>query len=235
MKNKIYILMIGFALLAFPFTAQTMTLSFDFEGEANNGIGSATMLFEGLGDDTWTVTINNTSPLTTSTGGDNAPAIVGFGFDFIGGDGINSRSLFATPEGGGSSVDLFGLSGDSEWSLDPNVSIGSITLDLFGSNAGGVKGGLYNPASLPAARAADPNFFTTAILTINWNEDADLVVFTETDPPDGSPFVRMQNVGDGGAGSLKLFVPEPASMLLVGIGLIGLATVRRRKWFKKNL
>ena len=73
-------------------------------------------------------------------------------------------------------------------------------------------------------------YFTTATLTMEFSRGTPTLVA-------GSPYVRMQNVGLNGDGSLKLTgtpVPEPATMLLLGVGLIGLAGFGRKRILKKK-
>ena len=229
MKSKMSIFMAGFLLLVLPVVAQAM--SFTFEGTANNGIGSATLDFDISADGKiWKVYIDNTSPTTLISGpGDNISAITGFGWDVDDGSASAFTWTLAAEDEHSTLQDISG-----SWNVGPG-STGSVVLDVFAQNNSGTAAALYNPAwaASPSTLGNTNPFFTTAILTVNYTEPEYLRVFTESDPQDGSPFVRMQRVGYDNDGSLKLFVPEPSSMLLVGIGFIGLAIIRRRKCFRK--
>ena len=250
MKNIILVLVF---LLATPFYASAVAVSignpFTFYGEDESGVGSAIMdVYVDEATNTLAVYLDNTSPITTAGGDDNAPGIDGFGF-FFDQDDSNAGTVPAVVtwlleaysyDGSNLVLETIGSSADSNlpWSLEyePNNVVGVKYLDYFSTNGGGVSEALYNPAATVSGVANDP-YFTRAVLTITL---ASLVKFQ-----DGSgAFVRMQNVGTDGEGSLKLFdywtvenggggggdpIPEPSTLILLGAGIIGLVAYRRKK------
>lgn len=216
---------VGLALTAATLPAEAASF-FEFEAQDASGTGSATMEFEGLGTTNVKVLLDNTSPLTLDGGtGVNSPGITFFGFDGLGDDdpGVLSWTLTAEDASGDSVV----LS-DLDWSLDAPGFRSGVSLDYLFTNDGNVKGALYNPDAT-GGLAAGPNYFTTATLEIEF-DDAFTLDKTST-------FVRMQNVGEGGEGSLKLRgehteVPEPSTLgalgLLAAAGMFGVGKQRRQ-------
>lgn len=204
-------------------------LTFGFSGSDQGGTGSATMEFVGLddGDNAIQILLDNTSPTTLdNTSGVNAPGITFFGFDGLSGSApaITSWTLSALDDSG-TSITIDGT-GKNFWSLDTFRA--GVSLDYLFENDGNVKGALYNPDAT-AGLAAKPNYFTTATLDI---------VFADVFKLDkDSTFVRMQNVGLNGAGSLKLDgiivsnptpVPTPIAVLPIIGSMIGAASRRRK-------
>lgn len=136
------------------------------------------------------------------------------------------------------------------WELSLGTNVNGLTLDYQPSTDNTqVKGALYNTATLDDTNAsfgAVPNYFTTGLLTIVFD---DMPVLETVDQTIGSGLsgitsVRWQNVGLGGEGSLKgadggdngddppVGVPEPSILALFGIGLLGSMVApawRRRK------
>ncbi|NDY71053.1 hypothetical protein DO021_05765 [Desulfobacter hydrogenophilus] len=192
-----------------------------------------------------TVKLDNTSPISTSTSNDNIPALVAFGWD-LGNDPLPtmvSWSLKAFDENFDEIYidDQDGSTG--EWEIDPDGKLEGTSLDFIPNNDGAssnVAAALYNPAAelILDSDGQTPHYFTQAVLTMEF-DDTPLFSYEQN----VSPYVRMQRVGNGTAGSLKLYgvldegggggggdpVPEPATFILFGIGLLGLAKISRRK------
>ncbi|MBE0438001.1 MAG: PEP-CTERM sorting domain-containing protein [Methylomicrobium sp.] len=195
---------------------------------------------------TLTVTLNNTSSTRLDSNPDagNAPGISGFGFnldpDIL---ALQSWTLEAWDK---TTTDFVTIGSNTNASLDwmMGTFLAGTTLDYLPNNGGNANGMLFNPDALTdsVAEALLPGsgdvFFTTAILVMTFDQTPSL-----NDTAEFSPFVRMQNVGLGGEGSLKLPgtpgngggggpggdpIPEPHTILLMGIGLLGFGATRLR-------
>jgi len=213
------------SILIFSLASSAQALPFTFSGSDAGGTAFATLNFEGMGTNTWTITIDNTSPTLLDGSSDpNAPAITGIGFDIDPVWGVLSWELSAL-DSNNNSVSI------PNWKVKETGRVGSYHLDILATNPKGSKSGLYNPEAIEPF-GAPPQYFTTATLNIVFGGDTDLVVSGNP-----SPFARWQNVGEDGDGSLKTFgaspVPEPATIILLGAGLVGLAGFNFKRRFKR--
>lgn len=247
MKKTFLVLFSLMLVFAIGSNAEALSV-FNFSGSSNGGTGSATMDISTSGS-TLTVVVDNTSP----TGLDNDesllnfPGIVAFGFDLTNDplptivDWSLEAQEYDTVNDVLTTLTIGNMSNPSLWDIlvndtnglegvkreylpnTPNPSQGNANVD----------GALYNPALFddPDFQYSDlgqhTSYFTTATLTITFNSAPVL-------DPDIAPYVRMQRVGQNASGSLKLYgtpgppIPEPTTILLVGLGLLGIAGFRKK-------
>ena len=236
-------------LMAAPQTASAAV--FTFLATDAGGTGSATMDFSTLAPTrNLTIKLDNTSPILLDDGsGPNTPGIVGFGFAAQDPVPIltswsltaydSNRILQVIGASDSSLVTVTDMKG--VWQMTDGVQ--GIKLDFFPTVSPGVQGAIYNPAATEGF-AASPDYFSTATLTMTFASDFTLKVVPD-DPQTGSPFVRMQNIGKNGSGSVKITnilddpppelggdIPEPTGIVvwaLLGVAGFGGAMARRRK------
>jgi hypothetical protein len=260
-------------------TAADGVQQFTFSGISSGGTASAKLTFkivESGGSSTLIVGVHNTSPTVLNAGsGVNSPGITGFGFDLAqlnsSGGIINANPAFTdwklTAHQQTSAGSVLVILGDndpatgssstpadlSRWSISQPGTMGGITMDLLTTSGNG-QNALYNPLVV-SGQAASP-FYTYAELTLEFDGMTNLGLEWEIDVTspikEYSPFVRMQNVGAGGGGSLKLQpqgppvlvppesppitpLPEPVSVAIWGtaLAIAGLGSHRFRKMSTK--
>lgn len=241
-KVRVLALLAG-VVLAGVTSPGSAAVVFFFSGQDGGGTGSATMAIDIAGN-TLTAKVNNTSPITLDSGvGANAPAITAFGFNLANSPlpGVASWNLDVFTNTGFPVSIGTSLGSGNPWQLLAPGTVAGTTVDVLLDSVQAVQGALYNPAAVASpALAALPRFFTEASLTITFDAAPQFeALFGSCSGPlhTCSPFIRMQNVGDGGSGSLKLAgspgtppqqAPAPGTLLLAGIALLVIAMTRRR-------
>jgi len=217
--------LVGLILAAFAVAgpAGAVVITKSFSATSNGGIGSGTIAFDDHGGgNTLTLTINNTSPNQTSSGGQNSSIVTGWEFDaapdlpaivswsIVSGTGVNLSSKYNLSFNAG-----FGGAG------------GGVAVETLFKTKNGIHGGIYNAAA--PGNIADV-FPDIAVVTIQF-----CTPFTLTQIPTAT--LRMQRVGINGAGSLKILATaeqiasadEPGAIALFGFGIAGLYLRRRKR------
>lgn len=207
------------AVLALGITSAAHADTVNIVGNTNGSLATATMTCTfNAQTNTFTFTIVNTSPFDAR--------ITGIGFDLppagnASASGLNGFSGSVTFQPAGVDFDF------SDGDLGNVPQFESAVLD-FGFLTGANFTGGNPPTGLPPGIA--PN--NTASFTVS---GAAFAGFTE-EQICNAVFVRFQTVGENGQLSdvgVPSQIPEPASMLLLGSGLLGVAASLRKRLTKK--
>jgi len=204
---KIFVMLAVFIVVSFGFTVSAQA---DMVGVCAPDSPALCAASVSLSGNTLTITLTNTSPAA------NGGFLTAVAFNLTPGTTVNN---FTTTNGN------FALLGPSPTGWTGSVAPDGTRTHLISATGNDYNGGGSPNGGTPTGGTVT---FTLTLASLNGNTEASVF---------NSILVRMRGFQNGGSDKDPLTVtevPEPASMLLLGTGLVGIATAFRKKFARKE-
>lgn len=203
---KIFVMLAVFTVVSFGFTASAQANMVGVCAPDSPALCAASVSLSG---NTFTITLTNTSPAA------NGGFLTAVAFNLTPGTTVNN---FTTTNGN------FALFGPA-----PTGWTGSVAPDGTRTHLISATGNDYNGGGNPSGGTPTGGTVTFTLTLASLNGNTEASVFN-------SIMIRMRGFQNGGSDKDPLITeaPEPASMLLLGTGLIGIASVFRKRLARKE-
>lgn len=204
--GKIFVMLALFGVVSF---GHSISAQADTVGICANDAPGQCVVSISLTGNTFTITLTNTSPVA------NGGFLTAAAFNLTPGTTVTN---FTTTN---ANYNLFGPGG-SAWS--GNVSPDGTRTSLISATGNDYTGG-GNPS--PGIAPGSSVTFTLTLASLNGNTESSIL---------NSLLIRQRGFQDGGSDkdAIVTEVPEPATMLLLGTGLVGVATAFRKRLARKD-